>query len=117
MTYHRGNEVPGLFGLTRGWSRVTFLVVGREQFMDGQQAIVIGLGWLAAPGLIERALAHGASWSLAGWAPSMIPNSLGGVITMGLSLFFIAGGAAAAPPIGGRAGVIRRQGKCRPQWQ
>lgn len=69
MTYHRGNEVPGLLGLTRGWSRVMVLLVGREQLVNGQQAIVLGLGWLVAPGLIERALAHGASWTLAGLGP------------------------------------------------
>jgi len=63
VTYHRGNEVPGLLGVTRGWSRLVLVLVlvGREQLVDGQQAIVVGLGWLAAPGLIERALAHGAS--------------------------------------------------------
>jgi hypothetical protein len=76
MTYHRGNEIPGLLGLTRGWSRVVFLLVGREQLMKGQQAIVLGLGWLAAPGLIERALAHGASWSLAGRPPGFDDSKL-----------------------------------------
>lgn len=30
MAYHRGNEVPGLLGLTGGWSRVMLLLVGRE---------------------------------------------------------------------------------------
>jgi hypothetical protein len=81
------------------------LLIGREQLVDGQQPIMIGLGWLVAPGLIERALAHGASWSLAGRPPSMTRKLLE-ISRDGLITFFIASGAAESPPIGSRPGVI-----------
>lgn len=56
--------------------------------MYGQQAIMIGLGWLVAPRLIERALAHGASWSLAGWPPSMTRKFLG-IFRDGVHRYFL----------------------------
>lgn len=37
------------------------MFIGRQQVMDGQQSILIALGCLTPPGLLERALAHGAS--------------------------------------------------------
>lgn len=55
------------------------LVAWRQQIVDGQRPIVIALGCLALPGLVERALAHGASsitsWNRRDRAISSMPRS------------------------------------------
>lgn len=58
--YHGRNEVPGLL-VCAGWRSTVLLVARRQQVLDGQQTIV-ALGRLA-PRLLERALAHCASFS------------------------------------------------------
>lgn len=92
--YHRRNEVPGLLSRARGRSRV-MLIAWRQQIVDGQQPIVIALGCLALPGLVERALAHGASsitsWNRRDCAISSMPRSF----------FNRMWGSCPYPPIGG----------------
>jgi len=57
--YDGRNEVPRLLVRT-GW-RSTFLLVRRQQVLNGQQDIIAL--WRLTPRLIERALAHCASFS------------------------------------------------------
>lgn len=60
LTYHRGYEIPGFLGRARG-SRIV-IIARREQFVKGQGPIMIAVGHVVARGLLEWALAHGASW-------------------------------------------------------
>lgn len=60
-TYDSRNEVPGFLGGSGGLT--VLLLARREQVLDGQQAIIVGIGrhMCTCPGLLERALAHFAS--------------------------------------------------------